>query len=69
MQSCFKTTTGGANKFVLVFHNKISVGGGVMRVRNFLPIHIDDDTAASFVFWNTVPGCTKVQYLNGILSS
>lgn len=40
-----------------------------MRVRNFLPIHIDDDTAASPVFWNTIPRGAKVKDLNGIILS
>ncbi len=40
-----------------------------MRVRNFLPIHIDDDTTASFMSWNTVPRGAKVQYLDEAFSS
>ena len=38
-----------------------------MRVRNFLPLLIDNDTAASLVSWNTIPRGAKIQDLGEVL--
>ena len=52
----------------LVFGHDVGIGRGVMRVRDFMALHVDDYTPAPLMSWNAVSGGTEVQYLTAVLN-